>query len=169
MRHAPPARLRPYERLHVVPITLRVARAYVTATHRHLRAPAGGKVAIAVADPRGSVRGVAILGRPVARQLDTGTAIEVTRVATDGCPNACSALYGAARRIARELGYQQVLTYTRADEAGTSLRAAGWTAVHATRGGTWHRRARPRRSGAAEGAKVRWAASSYLPTHPIAT
>jgi len=156
MRHASPARLQPYERLHIVPITLRVARAFVNDTHRHLRAPAGGKLAIGVADRRGSVRGVAILGRPVARQLDTGSAIEVTRVATDGCPNACSALYGAARRVARELGYTQVVTYTRADETGASLRAAGWTAVAATRGGTWHRTARPRRRSGAEGVKRRW-------------
>jgi hypothetical protein len=168
MRHTSPARLRPYERLHIVPVTLRIARAYVMAIHRHLGAPAGGKLAIAVADPRGHVRGVAILGRPIARKLDTGTTVEVTRVATDGCPNACSALYGAARRVARELGYQQVLTYTRADEAGTSLRAAGWTAVYATRGGTWHRAARPRRNGASEGVKVRWSASASGAAHRTA-
>ncbi len=35
-------------------------------------------------------------------------------------------LYGACRRIAREMGYQRVLTYTLPDEGGASLRAAGF-------------------------------------------
>jgi hypothetical protein len=157
MKHGSPTWNRPYKRLHVAPVTLRDAHAYVNAHHRHLRAPAGAKLAIGVRDDRERIRGVAILGRPVARRLDNGSTIEVTRVATDGCRNACSALYGAARRIARELGYAQVVTYTRADEAGTSLRAAGWTVVQITRGGMWHRSGRPRRRSAAEGVKRRWA------------
>lgn len=41
---------------------------------------------------------VAIVGRPVARHLDDGWTLEVTRLATDGSANACSALYGAAWR-----------------------------------------------------------------------
>lgn len=156
MRYASPARLRPYERLHVVPMTLRVARAYVDARHRHLSAPSGGKLAIGVADAHGKVRGVAILGRPVARHLDDGVTVEVTRVATDGCRNACSALYGASRRIARALGYEQMVTYTLADEPGTSLRAAGWTHATTTRGGSWSRVYRPRRRGRDKVQKHRW-------------
>jgi hypothetical protein len=88
MHASPAARLQPYERLHIVPVTLRVARTYVDQHHRHLPAPRGAKLAIAVRDTRGQVRGVAILGRPVSRHLDDGSAIEVTRVATDGCRNA---------------------------------------------------------------------------------
>jgi hypothetical protein len=155
MHHAAPARLRSYERLHIVPVTLRAARAYVTAHHRHLRAPIGAKLAISVHDQRGTLRGVAILGRPLARRLDDGTAIEVTRVATDGCRNACSALYGAARRVARALGYARIYTYTRASEPGTSLRAAGWTPARITRGGSWLRALRPRSAGL-DGPKQRW-------------
>jgi hypothetical protein len=143
MRHASPARLQPYERLHIVPITLRVARAYVDAHHRHLRAPAGAKLAIGVQDGRAQLRGVAILGRPVARRLDDGATIEVTRVATDGCRNACSPLYGAAVRVARALGYTRVVSYTLAEEDGTSLRAAGWTPTRSTRGGGWSPRETP--------------------------
>jgi hypothetical protein len=163
MRHARSDRQRPYERLHIVPITLRVARAYVDAHHRHLPAPSGGKLAIGVADPRGNVRGVAILGRPVARRLDSGTALEVTRVATDGCPNACSALYGAARRIARVLGYARLHTYTLERESGTSLRAAGWQEAQQTRGGSWSRAKRPRASARCTGRKRRWTAVLELP------
>src|ERR1043165_10062987 len=104
-------------RLHVVPITLRAAKAYVSGHHRHLRAPTGAKLAIGIADGASRLRGVAVLGRPVARRLDTGAVLEVTRVATDGCANACSALYGAARRIARVLGYQTLVTYTLAPDS----------------------------------------------------
>ena len=68
---------------------------------------------------------------------DDGATIEVTRVATDGCPNACSALYGAAWRAAKALGYERLGTYTLASEPGTSLRAAGWQQVRMVRGRSW--------------------------------
>src|SRR5262249_14059315 len=155
-RRGSPHWQRPYERLHVVPVTLRDARAYVNAHHRHLRAPAGGKLAIGVRDDRERLRGVAILGRPVARRLDNSSTIEVTRVGPVGCRTACSALYGAAVRIARALGYNRVISYTLSDESGTSLRAAGWIPARATRGGTWSRRQRPRTDAQPLGPKQRW-------------
>lgn len=157
MHHAAPARLRPYERLHIVPVILRAARAYVTAAHHpHRRAPIGAKLAISVHDQRGTLRGVAILGRPLARRLDDGKAIEVTRVATDGCRNACSALYGAARRVARALDYARIYTSTRETEPGTSLRAVGWRAAARSRGGGWSRDSRRKRDRHPLDAKVRW-------------
>lgn len=165
MKRGSPHWQRPYERLHVVPVTLRDARAYVNAHHRHLRAPAGAKLAIGVRDDRERLRGVAILGRPVARRLDNGSIIEVTRVATDGCKNACSALYSGAVRIARALGYRQIITYTLAREPGTSLRAAGWMPVRSTRGGSWSRRNRPRRRSATEGSKQRWSTELRVDHH----
>jgi hypothetical protein len=147
---------RHYARLSIVPISWRAAQAYVNARHRHLQAPPGAKLAIAVIDARGRLRGVAILGRPVARVLDDGVSIEVVRVATDGCRNACSALYGAARRVARALGYHRLYTYTLASEPGTSLRAAGWTSDRASRGGLWSRADRPRKQPRNSGPKRRW-------------
>jgi hypothetical protein len=155
MHHRAPAQPSAYERLQIVPVTLRAACAYVNEHHRHLRAPAGAKLAIAVQDQRGHLRGIALVGRPVARRLDDGMTLEVTRVATDGCPNACSALYAAARRAARALGYRKLVAYTRASEHGTSVRAAGWVAVHTSRGGGWSRATRPRRDHDPS-AKVRW-------------
>jgi hypothetical protein len=151
-----PKHPRAAERLHIVPVTLRDARAFVTERHRHLGAPAGGKLALAVADTRNRIRGVAILGRPVARKLDTRTTIEVTRVATDGCRNACSALYGAAARVARVLGYHRIQTYTLDIEPGTSLRAAGWLRDCITRGGAWSRARRRRGPSPQTGRKHRW-------------
>jgi hypothetical protein len=97
-----------------------------------------------VADEAGTVRGVAIVGRPVARSRDDGLTLEVTRLATDGCDNACSALYAAAWRAARAMGYRRIGTYTLKSEPGTSLRAAGWIIIHEVRGRSWSCESRPR-------------------------
>lgn len=83
-------------RLFIVPISLPEANEFVKRHHRHHKPVTGHKFSIAVADEQGQVRGVAIVGRPVARALDDGWTLEVTRCCTDGCPNACSALYAAA-------------------------------------------------------------------------
>ena len=99
------------ERLHVIPMTLREARKYVDRHHRHHRAPQGGLFAIGIA-AADSVRGVAIIGRPVSRMMSDGYTAEVTRVCTDGVKNGCSMLYGAAWRAARALGYRKLITYT---------------------------------------------------------
>lgn len=145
--------------LELSPITLREARAFVAAHHRHHRAPQGGVFAVAVSDGT-RVRGVAIVGRPVARRAqDTWTA-EVTRVATDGARNACSMLLGASWRAARAMGYRCLLTYTLATEDGASLRAAGWTEMHRVAGGRWSREARPRVDDHPLIDKVCWARSA---------
>ena len=91
-------------RLRVIPITFAGAKAFITVHHRHHRAPVGHMFSLAVLDGTDSVRGVATVGRPVARMLDDGRTLEVTRLATDGCYNACSALYGAAWREVRRRG-----------------------------------------------------------------
>ncbi|MEU7894196.1 XF1762 family protein [Nonomuraea sp. NPDC049152] len=110
--------------LTVVPITLQTARAFIAWSHRHLMPPQGAKYAIGLNSDTTLV-GVVVAGRPVARSFDDGLTIEVTRLSTDGTPNACSALLGAAWRAARAMGYRRLITYTLADEPGTSLRAAG--------------------------------------------
>jgi L-amino acid N-acyltransferase YncA len=120
------------------PITLREARAFVAAHHRHHRPPQGGAFAVAAADGD-RVVGVAIVGHPVARMLADGYTAEVTRLATDGTRNACSMLYAAAWRAARALGYRRLVTYILATESGTSPRASGWRLVGEAGGGTWDR------------------------------
>ena len=131
-------------RLTVVPLPLSEANEFVRQHHRHHRPVVGHKFSLGVADESGSVRGVAIVGRPVGRFLDDGWTLEVNRVATDGCPNACSALYGAAWRAAKALGYRRLITYTLNTEPGTSLRAAGWKVIGERGGGSWSRDGRPR-------------------------
>ncbi|HEY8985712.1 MAG TPA: XF1762 family protein [Streptomyces sp.] len=115
--------------LHLVPIRFRDAAAFVAMWHRHHQPPVGMVFAVGAADNDGVLHGVAIAGRPVARLLDNGQTLEVTRVATDGARNTCSLLYGASRRAAFALGYTRLITYTQAGETGASLRASGWRVV----------------------------------------
>jgi len=68
--------------------------------------------------------------------LDDGKTLEVARLVTDGTPNACSALYQAAARIATEMGYAKIQTYILEKETGLSLEAAGWTREKRGCGGT---------------------------------
>lgn len=143
--------------LMIVPVTFREACDFVAAHHRHHRPPRGMKFAVGVRNGQGLV-GVAIVGRPVARHLDDGHTVEVTRTCTDGTRNANSALYGAAWRAARAMGYRRLVTYTQDGETGASLRAAGLrpAAELAPRSG-WHTPTRPRRSHGVDGvARVRW-------------
>jgi hypothetical protein len=126
--------------------------------HRHHGMVQGAKFALAVADESGLIVGVAIVGRPVSRCLDNGSVLEVTRVATIGTPNACSALYGAAWRVARAMGYTCIITYTLASESGVSLRAAGWRLVAESKGGSWSRPSRLRLDRHPTEPKLRWQA-----------
>ena len=130
--------------LHLVPVTLREANAYVEALHRHHRPVQGAKFAIACADSDNEIRGVAIVGRPVARRLDNGWTLEVNRCCTDGARNAPSMLYRAAWRAARAMGYQRLITYTLPEEGGASLRGAGFTLLGEAGGGNWNKPSRPR-------------------------
>lgn len=139
-----------------MPCTLRAANAYVKEHHRHHKPPQGARFALAVADEDGTLRGVAMVGTPVARLLHDGWTAEVVRVATDGCPNACSALYGAAWRAEQALGYKKLITYTLKEEGGASLRGAGWTCIGEAGGGTWNRRSRPRVDEHPLQVKLRW-------------
>lgn len=148
--------------LRLVPVTWAQACAFVDREHRHLKAPRGHKFSIgAVADqldPHTGVLtagealvGVIVVGRPVTRLFDDGRTLEVTRCATDGTRNACSLLYSAAWRAGRAMGFTRMITYTRADESGASLRAAGWSEVAKRRPrGSWSCKSRPRGDEGAE-------------------
>jgi hypothetical protein len=138
----------------LIPITLRAAAAFVADHHRHLGPPRGHRFSIAAAAGSDLI-GVVIVGRPVARILDDGLTAEVTRLCTTtGYPNTCSLLL----RAARGMGYRRMVSYTRAEEPGTSLRAAGWhrVAVRPARPG-WHTPSRPRATtGADQVARLLW-------------
>lgn len=141
-----------------MPLTLRAAREYVNTYHRHHKAPQGGLFAVG-AEVDGKMIGCAIVGRPVSRTLDDGRTAEITRCCTDGTRNACSFLYRACVRVATSMGYQRVLTYTLADEAGASLRGAGFKVTRRTRAESWNRPNRARTDKHPVQEKLRWEAA----------
>lgn len=103
----------------------------------------GHKFSIAASDGE-KIVGVAIVGRPVSRYLDNGLTLEVNRLCTDGTRNACSFLYSAAWRAARNLGYKKLITYILVSETGSSLKAAGWKCVGECGGKRWNGRSAPK-------------------------
>ena len=122
--------------MRIAPITFREASSYINQNHRHHSATVGCKFCICVIDDDGVfMHGVAVCGRPVSRRLDDGYTLEINRVCTDGTRNACSMLYGACCRIAKEMGYRKVITYTLLSEDGASLKASNFI-CEGTAGGT---------------------------------
>jgi hypothetical protein len=149
----PPTTLHERIRLALVPVSFRDACGFVALWHRHLAPPVGHRYAVGVADEASVLRGVAIVGRPVARHLDNGTTLEVTRVATDGTPNVSSMLYGACWRAASALGFRRLVTYTQSGgESGASLRASGYRVVAERPGRSgWTCPSRPREDHGTDG------------------
>jgi hypothetical protein len=144
--------------IRIVPCELDEANTFVRQHHRHHGTVRGHKFSLSAAIGE-TVVGVAIVGRPVARGLDDGLTLEVTRVATDGTKNAASALYGAARRAAFALGFRKLVTYTLPSESGVSLRAAGYRCIGEAGGGSWSCPSRPRVDKHPTQRKLRWEAA----------
>lgn len=127
-----------------MPLTLAEARRYVALHHRHNDPPRGHRFSIGLRREDGTLAGVVIAGRPVARGADDGRTIELTRLTTTGDRNACSRLYGAACRAAAAMGYRRAITYTLDSETGTSLRAAGFRDEGPVRARSWAHTKGPR-------------------------
>lgn len=137
------------------PIKRDGAQAFVRSHHRHSDAPIGDMFRTSIRYHEALVA-VGIVGRPVARGLDDGATVEILRVCTLGTRNACSLLYGRLCRAAEALGFQRAITYTRIDEGGASLRAAGFTEAATVKGREWTTPSRPRRAGRDVVDRVRW-------------
>ena len=149
-----------------VPLTLRQANDLVARLHRHHKPVIGHRFSLGCEVDEKLV-GAAIVGRPVAAKGDTNERqfqiASVTRLVTDGTKNACSFLYAAAARAARELGYEEIETFILDSEPGVSLRAAGWIHVSDTPARSWDGRpgqldldGHTRRTDQPECAKQRW-------------
>lgn len=111
----------------IIPLTLRTANDMVRRIHRHhAPIPPGFPWFCVGAVAEGQLVGVAIAGRPTNRNNDDRRTVEVLRVATNGAPNAGSALMGACARAAKAIGARRIITYTLESESGVSLRASGW-------------------------------------------
>jgi len=120
-----------------IPIELKEANAFVEELHRH-HAPVHRDKFRFGCTVDGVLSGVIQLARPVNRNLDDGKTIEVVRCCSDGTHNVCSFLYSRAARIAKEMGYQKIITYILKSETGTSLKASGWKCeADNVGGGSW--------------------------------
>lgn len=142
-------------RIHAIPLELSAANEFVAKLHRHHAPVYRDKFRIgAVVD--GKLVGVVQVGRPVSRNLDDGKTVEVVRLCTDGTKDVCSFLYAKAARIAKEMGYEKIITYILESENGISLKAAGWKQESVTKGGEWNRKSRPRNTTAPTVPKKRY-------------
>ena len=141
------------------PMDFASACEFIAQHHRHHLPPQGWKFGLG-ATVDGSVVGVVTVGRPVARRLDDGWTLEVTRCCTDSTPHVASKLYAAAWRATRALGFQRLITYTLKSESGTSLRASGWRVLYETQAKPkgWNVPSRPRVVKAPTEAKTLWEA-----------
>lgn len=146
----------------VRPVAFAAAADFVRRHHAHCGAPTAWRFGASVANGP-TLLGVAMVGNPVARAFNGRGVVEVNRLCLRrDAPralawNAASKLYGWAAAEARRRGFAKIITYTRADEAGTFLVAAGWAREAAVRGRGWHRaggRARSDRNAWID--KVRW-------------
>ncbi len=162
----------------IVPVDQDRAKAFVSLHHRHCEAPVGWRFGAAVRNGPSwldeDLLGVIMVGRPVARMIDKSTVVEVNRLclrdAGDLAWNAASQLYGWAARQAVKRGFKKIITYTRADESGTSLKAAGWVIEARVKGRHWDTRSRPRDRRHEPIDKLRWtpAAMVGVPLRPAA-
>jgi len=136
----------------VVPLSLKKANEFVTEHHRHNKKTQTHKFSIG-AIYNDELVGVAIVGRPASRYLDNQFTAEVNRVCikNPAPKNACSFLYGRCWRIWQQMGGKKILTYTLAEESGSSMKGVGWNKVSETKprplhnlgwttrkGRTWH-------------------------------
>lgn len=138
----------------IIPISLKQANQYVTDYHRHHKAVRGCKFCIALKD-NDKIVGVAICGRPVSRYYDDGMTLEINRLCTNGYKNACSMLYGACARIAKEMGYKKIITYILESESGASLKASNYICDGIAGGKIWTG-SRRRDNGVPQEMKTRW-------------
>ncbi len=148
--------------LELRPLSVTAARLEVKRLHRHLPKIVGGLFATSVWVD-GELVGVGVASEPKASRDRNKAIVEITRVATTGHRNACSRLYGALCRAAAAVGYVKAKSFTRLDEPGTSLRAAGFIDEGETVEQSWDRPHGPR--GRALSKVRRWTRALHQPTN----
>jgi len=89
--------------LATIPVSLAQANCFVELHHRHHEPVRFHKYSIGAAED-GKLVGVCIVNRPVNLRMDDGLTLEVSRLCTDGTPNAGSFLLSRAARAAAALG-----------------------------------------------------------------
>ena len=144
-------------KLHTRAITFAQAKELIEDWHNHLSPPAGWKFGLALQDDVGIV-GVTTVGRPVARKLDDGATLEITRCALmdKGIKNAASMMIGAACKSGKSMGDSRMISYTLDDEDGVAYKAAGFHNDQTSKGGRWSRSSRDRKDNHPTCPKRRW-------------
>lgn len=122
--------------MEIRPITFREASNFIAKYHRHHKPTVGHKFSIGLY-VNDTLIGCAVCGRPVSRYYDDGFTCEINRLCTDGTKNACSKLYGACCRIAKEMGYRKIITYILESESGSSLKASNFICEGKAGGVKW--------------------------------
>lgn len=140
--------------MEIRPITLKEASNFINSYHRHHKATVGHKFSVGLYEGDKLI-GCAVCGRPVSRFLDDGLTCEINRLCTDGTRNACSMLYGACCRIAKEMGYRKIITYILKSEDGASLKASNFI-CDGEAGGTHWTGERNKRQDIPNEMKTRW-------------
>lgn len=141
--------------LYLRPLSLRQANDLIAQWHRHHKPVQGHRFSVGVCDQSEVFHGAAVVGRPLARHTDQWRVAEVTRLVTDGTPNACSMLYGSCARAAKALGFERIQTYIMEVEPGTTLRAAGWRFDGTCRAQSWSK-SRGRQDQSEPSVRERW-------------
>ncbi|RKN09652.1 XF1762 family protein [Streptomyces radicis] len=143
-------------KLHLRPLTLKQANQLVAELHRHHKPVVTHRFSIGLYDENGVMHGAVIVNKPVARLTPQYKVAEVSRLVTDGTPNACSMLYGAAARAAQAMGFERIQTYILNSEPGTSLKASGWKLEGITKATPWNNKTRKRNDSHPVVDKQRW-------------
>ena len=118
-------------KIEIKEIEFKQAKEFIGKYHRHNKAPVGWKFGFCAYNGEDLVAVVSV-GRPVARAYNNKPILEVNRLCVNDqiekwkVFNACSKLYSAAARKCKKMGYKKVITYIRADENGSSLRASNF-------------------------------------------
>ena len=141
----------------VIPISFRYACNIVSLFHRHHKPPQGHKFSLGL-EVEGKMAAIVIVGRPVARGLDDGRTLEITRICVieDGIKNCVSILLGAVCKAAKAMGYQRIVTYILEGEHGSSLKASNFQIDGMVHGRTWSCESRPRQDNHPLDNKVRY-------------
>jgi len=132
------------------------------ATHHYLGySPPGARLRIAVYYDGRCVGGM-LFGRPIARNIDQWTTLELTRMyLLDECPrNSESRCLGQAAKMIRQMfpEVKQLIAYSDPSygHQGTIYKAAGWVFDGMTTGGAWIRSDGAPRRNKATSPKLKW-------------
>jgi transcriptional regulator with XRE-family HTH domain len=111
----------------------------VRLSHRH-HGPflPGAKSCVCTVDKNGVPHGAVVAARAASRTTEQVYVLEVSRLVTDGAPNAVTKLLSAVHAKVKGDGYWWGQTFILEHETGDSYRAASWLYAGESDGSNWH-------------------------------